>query len=399
MLTSAASIQMVEPPDRRATRATWLEIDQHALVNNIAAINRLLAPSTRLMAVIKGNAYGHGALTVAQIAVQAGADWLAVATPGEGLELRAQGINAPILVLGYTPPWVVATALAAQLTLTVDDAETVMAVATAATSAGRPAHVHVKVNSGMNRLGIQPEAAPSFLRLLQRQPAIVTEGIFTHFATADQPDNPFIEEQYSRFQAMLTVLTAEKLRPPLAHAANSAATIYAPHAHFDMVRCGIALYGLHPDRSTAPLPASFRPALSWKAQLVHLTEVQAGESVGYGRAFVAPHAMVVATIPVGYADGFPRAPENWQTVLLHGQEIPLVGRVCMDQAMLDVTPLVANGQRVRVGDEVVLLGQQGGQSLSAEEIGQRTGTINYEVVSRILPRVPRLLVATEPKLG
>lgn len=391
MLTTAASIPMTNPLQTRATRATWLELDRNALSNNLGALKCLLSPSTRLMAVIKGNAYGHGALAVAQTVVQAGADWLAVATPGEGLELRTQGITAPILVLGYTPPWVVATALAQQLTLTVDGEETIEAIAAAAPS-GQPAHVHVKVNTGMNRLGIQPEAAPAFLRMLQRQSAIRAEGIFTHFATADQPESAFFQEQSQRFQEMLATLAAEQLRPPLAHAANSAATIHAPHTHFDMVRCGIALYGLHPDPLTAPLPASFRPVLCWKAQVVHLTALQAGDSVGYGRAFVAPHAMTVATIPVGYADGFPRTPESWPTVLLHGQEVPLVGRVCMDQAVIDVSGLLAQDQQVSIGDEVVLLGRQGERCLTAEEIGRRTGTINYEVVSRILPRVPRLSI-------
>jgi alanine racemase len=375
-----------------ATRATWIEVDTAALVNNVKALNHLLAPPTRLMAVIKGNAYGHGAPAVAAILAQAGVEWLAVATPGEGLELRAQGITNAILVLGYTPPWVVATALAQQLTLTVDDQTTVDAIVQAATVTGWPAPVHVKVNTGMNRLGLQPEAVAPFLRMLQSRPGIVAEGIFTHFATADQLDNAFFEEQAKRFDTLLTQLTAEQLRPPLVHAANSATTLRAPHAHFDLVRCGIALYGLHPDVHAAPLPATFQPVLSWKAQVVHLTELQPGESVGYGRAFLATRPTTVATIPVGYADGFPRTPATWQTVLLHGQEIPLVGRVCMDQTVLDVSELVAQGKRVCVGDEVVLLGQQGACHLTAEEIGRRTGTINYEVVSRILPRVPRLIV-------
>ncbi len=383
---------MIDPLHILSTRATWLEIDRSALVNNVGKLKQLLAPATRLMAVVKGNAYGHGAVAVAQTVIQAGADWLAVATPGEGLELRAQGITAPILVLGYTPPWVVATALAQQLTLTVDEEQTVAAIVAAAANAGQLAHVHVKVNTGMNRLGIQPEAVPAFLRMLQSHPAIVTEGIFTHFATADQPEHPFLEEQYKRFQAVLTTVTALQLRPPLAHAANSAATIRAPYTHLDMVRCGVALYGLHPDAQTTPLPAAFCPVLSWKAQIVHLTELQPGDSVGYGRTFLAPRPMTVATIPVGYADGFPRTPESWQTVLLHGQEVPLVGRVCMDQTVIDVSSLISQGQQVCIGDEVVLLGRQGERALSAEEIGRRTGTINYEVVSRILPRVPRLLL-------
>ncbi|MEZ4619580.1 MAG: alanine racemase [Caldilineaceae bacterium] len=361
-------------------------------MTNLQIIKRLLRPTTRLMAVVKGNGYGHDALTIARIAAVAGADWLAVATPGEGLELRTQGITLPILVLGYTPAWAVATALQHNLTLTVDAQATIDAIVQAAQTMGRQAYVHIKVNTGMNRLGLLPSTVVPFLQQLANEPALVVEGIYTHFATADQEDDSFLMTQFGHFQTMLRALAAERLRPPVAHAANSAATLRYPSTHLDMVRCGIALYGLHPDPQTTPLPTAIQPVLSWKAQVVHLTALQPGDSVGYGRAFVAKQAITVATIPVGYADGFPRSPQQWGEVLLHGHRVPIVGRVCMDQTMVDVTPLMAAGQPVQEGDEVVLIGKQGKETLSAEEIGQRTGTINYEVVSRILPRVPRVCV-------
>ncbi|MCB0108586.1 MAG: alanine racemase, partial [Caldilineaceae bacterium] len=351
-----------------------------------------LPPTTRLMAVVKGNGYGHDAQLVSPLVVQAGADWLAVATPGEGLALRQQGIQVPILILGYTPPWMVAQSLAAQLTLMVDDAVTLNHVADALHHTGQRARIHVKVNTGMNRLGLSPAAVEPFLLLVQRHPNIVAEGIFTHFATADEPASPFFQQQYTLFQDLVNQLTAKGLRPSIVHAANSAATLYDPRAHFDMIRFGIALYGLHPNIHSAPLWPALKPVLSWKAQVVHLTELQQGDSVGYGQDFIAEAPMTVATIPVGYADGFPRSPRTWQSVLLHGEEVPLVGRVCMDQAMIDISAVLALGKEVHLGDEVVLIGQQGERTLTVEEIARRTETINYEVVSRILPRVPRLLV-------
>jgi alanine racemase len=377
----------------RVTRATWLEIDAAALLGNVRAIRSQLASTTQLMAVVKGNAYGHDAALVAPLLAQSPVEWLAVATADEGLALRAQGIALPILVLGFTPPWAVATALAGGLTLTIDDPTVLAAVSAAAVTHGQPAAVHVKVNTGMNRLGLLPQDVSAFLQRAQGQPGIRVEGLFTHFATADQGETAFIDEQLRRFRELVSGLTAQQLRPPLVHAANSAATLRHPAAHFDLVRCGIALYGLHPDAQNAPLPQPFRPVLSWKAQVVHVTELAAGDSVGYGRAFVAPRAMTVATLPIGYADGFPRAPQHWQTVLLHGKAAPIVGRVCMDQTMIDISALCTQGIAVAVGDEAVLLGQQDDSRLTAEEIGARTGTINYEVVSRILPRVPRILVS------
>lgn len=410
-------------------RASWLEIDSSALRGNILAIRRLLRSETQLMGIVKGNGYGHGAVIVAKQALALGVNRFAVATVGEGVELRQAGITVPILVLGHTPLSAVATALQHELTLTihtdpnsaaqtssvesdrllmstvsdVSDVHTdkvdhtiatfFEALAGIAAACGRPPTVHLKVNTGMNRLGFVPEQVGVLLQHLRTtQPLIHVEGIFTHFATADQPNDPFAQQQLKAFQTLLAELTAAGLRPPLAHAANSAATLQLSAAHFDLVRCGIALYGLHPDAEHCRLPAAFQSVMQWKAQVVQLTQLQPGDGVSYGHTFRAKVPTVVATIPVGYADGFPRTPNNWGTVLLHGVEVPIVGRVCMDQSVVDVTPLVERGIVVQPGDEVVLLGQQGQRSLTADEVGRRTGTINYEVVSRILPRVPRVVV-------
>jgi len=374
-----------------------LEIDGQALRQNFNLLRRCLLPTTQLLAVVKANGYGHGAVATAWLLQQAGAARFGVATLSEALELRQAGIQQAILVMGYTPAWLAASVVQAGITATVYELETAVALATAAQAQQTQAVVHVKVNTGMNRLGLRPEAVGDFLHALQRLPGLRVEGIFTHFADADQADLSFAQLQLARFRALLTVLASAGLRPPLAHAANSAATLSLPAAHLDLVRCGIALYGLAPDPAQRPLPAAFQPVLSWKARVAQVLTLAPGDSVSYGRTFVATQRMVAAVIPVGYADGFPRAPAHWGTVLIHGQPAPLLGRVCMDQSIVDVTAIMGQaaqrgGAPVRQGDEVVLIGRQGAAALTAETVAARQGTINYEVVSRIMARVPRVLV-------
>jgi alanine racemase len=381
------NVSLFKHPPRRPT---WLEIDKTALVQNLSEIRRRIDPRTQLLAVVKANAYGHGAIATAVALLEAGADRLAVATLAEAIELREAGLCAPILVLGYTPVWLAAEAIAFQITTTVYDWETVTALAQAAAAAQTSAVVHLKVNTGMNRLGVRPEMVPEFLARLQREPAITVEGIFTHFATADLADKQFAETQFARFTLLLAQLTKIGLRPPLAHAANTAAILTMPNTHLDMVRCGIALYGLHPDVDETRLPPGFRPALSWKACVAHLIDLQPGESISYGQEFITDRAMTIAVIPVGYADGFPRRPFHWGHVLIHGQPAPILGRVCMDQTIVDVTTISRTTGQVRQGDEVVLLGRQGQTELTAEAIANRLHTNNYDVVSRIMARVPRI---------
>ena len=378
----------------KPSRPAWIEIDRGALANNVQQIRRLIGPQRLLAGVVKANAYGHGAVLVARHILAAGADRLAVATLSEALELRAAGIDAPILVLGYTPPRQAAEMVRAGVTATVYDIGTAQALAEAAAQQGVRAAVHVKVNTGMNRLGLDPEDAPAFLEALRGMATLEAEGVFTHFATSDT-DRAFALVQAARFGELIAALDAARLRPPLVHAANSVATLTLPETHFDMVRCGIALYGLDPDEDMTPLPAGFLPVLSWKAEVAQVRRLAPGAGVSYGLEFVTRRPSTLAVIPVGYADGFPRRPLTWGGVLIHGQEAPLVGRVCMDQCLVDVTDIVGAGEPVRQGDEVVLIGRQGDATLSAEEAARRIGTINYDVVSRILARVPRILVGEE----
>lgn len=371
-------------------RTTWIEVSRAALRNNLAQVQRI-ARGAPVMAVVKANAYGHGAVPVARTLQEAGAHSFAVACLGEALELRGGGISAPILVLGYTPPWQAVEAARGRVTLTVFDGETVAAMH-GLLDGGPPLAVHVKANTGMNRLGVQPAETAALLAYLRTLPNLRVEGIFTHFATSDETDRSYAELQFSRFDALLKQVEAAGLRPPLAHAANSAALLTMPHSHLDLVRSGIALYGLAPDREQCPLPPGFTPALSWKAQVTRVGDLEAGDSVSYGREFIAGRPMRVAAIPVGYADGFPRKPHTWGSVLLRGQAAPILGRVCMDQTVVDVTQIEAAGEPLRQGEEVVLIGRQGDACISAEEASGRVHTNNYDIVSRILPRVPRVIV-------
>jgi alanine racemase len=367
---------------------TWLDIDLEAIRNNVRRMAALAG--TRVMAVVKANAYGHGAAEVARAAAEAGAAWLGVARADEGLALRAAGLDLPVLVLGYTPPALAAEALARNLTLTVVDHETGQACAAAAGALGRPARVHLKVDTGMGRLGVLPEAAPALHRALRALPGLEVEGVFTHFARADEQlaeaDGLTAARQLARFAEVLQALEAP---PGLRHAANSAAALTLPAARLDLVRMGIALYGLHPSRAT-PCPPNFRPALTWKARVAQVKTLPAGHGISYGHYYVTREPETVAVVTVGYADGYRRA-LHLNEVLIHGRRAPVRGRVCMDQVIAGVTHI----PDVRPGDEAVLLGEQADpagrlDALTADELAEKWKTINYDVTSGILPRVARL---------
>lgn len=381
-------------------RPTWLEIELQKIDNNVRLLKNMLAPSCILMSVVKANAYGHGAVPVARTALAAGASRLAVATLSEATELRKAGIAAPILILGYTPPELVLEAVHHNISLTIYDLQLARAINQICSTIGSTATVHVKVDTGMNRLGVRYQNTSEFLARLSSFQLLNVEGLYTHFATADEEDKDFAITQLNRFSSLVERLVKLELRPPIVHAANSAGLLNFPQAHFDMVRSGIAQYGLHPDPISCRLPSSFQPALQWKAKIAQVRDIMPGESVSYGREFVAKRPMTIAVIPVGYADGFPRKPLHWQHVLVSGKCAKLVGRVCMDQTMIDITEHTmtdgtTKSERQQVytvnqGDEVVLIGQQGNIELTASDIAAQLGTNNYDVVSRILSRVPRI---------
>jgi alanine racemase len=372
----------------RPDRPTWVEVDLGAIAENCRRLKHLIGPDVELLASLKADAYGHGALRVARTVLHNGASRIGVATLSEAVPLRQAGIAAPILIFGYVPPWQMREAVRLGITVTIYSLEALEALSQAAQSLGLPAKAHLKIDSGMGRLGMRAEAPEPIRQIALRArnlPGVELEGIYTHFACADSTDQTHCRLQLARFNTVLADLETINARPPLVHASNSAATLALPEARFGMVRCGIALYGLDPSEEVR-LPDGFRPALSFKTQIAQVKDVPAGECISYGCTFVTPRDMRIAAIPVGYADGFRRAPANWGEVLVHGQRVPLVGRVCMDQCMIDVSTL----PDVAVGDEVVLIGQQGEERLTAEAVAARLGTISYEVVSEILARVPRM---------
>lgn len=372
----------------RPERPTWLEIDLSAIGNNTRLLKSLVGPHVRLLISLKADAYGHGAVKVARTTLHNGASMLGVATVSEATPLREAGISAPILVFGYVPLWQMREAVHQQVTVTLYSCESAQALSRAAVALGKTVNVHVKIDTGMSRLGIrstQLEEIITLIRTIKDLPGLVLEGLYTHFAMADADDQSYTHMQLQRLHTVLEILEAQGLRPPIIHAANSAATLTLPETRFDMVRPGIAIYGLNPS-SNVQLPESFRPALSFKTQVAQVKTVPAGEGIGYGCTYITTHPTRIAVLPVGYADGFRRAPKNWGAVLIHGQEAPLLGRVCMDQCMVDVTHI----PQTRIGDEVVLIGRQGNSTLTAEQVAERLGTINYEVVAEILARVPRV---------
>lgn len=372
----------------RPQRPTWLEIDLSAIGNNTRRIKKIVGPQVRVMVSLKADAYGHGALKVARTVLHNGGSMLGVATVSEATPLRDAGIDAPILVYGYIPHWQMREAVRLGITATLYSSESAQALSRAALALGKIVKVHVKVDTGMGRLGIRYEQSDEIIALIREilaLPGLELEGIYTHFACADAEDQTHVRLQLTRFQQILAQVTAQGLRPPIVHAANSAATLSLPESHFDMVRPGLAIYGLDPSPAVR-LPADFRAALSFKTQVSQVKWVPEGECISYGCTYITERPTLIAVLPVGYADGFRRAPRNWGSVLLHGREAPILGRVCMDQCMVDVTHI----PETRMGDEVVLIGRQGHAALTAEQVAERLGTINYEVVSEILARVPRV---------
>lgn len=360
--------------------STWAEVDSSAIEGNVRRIAERVG--VRVMAVVKADGYGHGALPSARAAQRGGATWFGVARVEEALELREGGIATPILVLGWTPPARVRDLAAAGVSITLWEPAQIDAAAQAG-GRGDPVRVHLKIDTGMSRLGAPPERAVDLARMIASRADLIFEGVFTHFARADEPSASTTEMQEKTFRELVEALQAAGLRPGLAHAANSAAALTRTRAGFDMVRTGIAIYGLHPSGECL-LPSSFQAALKWKTTLAQVKTLPPDRGVSYGHTYVTKGTERIGTVPVGYADGFRRTDAN--VVLVEGRRAPVVGRVCMDQILvqLDDVPEAAEGA------EVVLLGDQGEDRISAEEIAQRWGTINYEVVCAIGRRVPRV---------
>ncbi len=366
----------------------WIEVDLDAIQDNVRAIRGLLDPSCQVMAVVKAQAYGHGAVAVARAAVEAGATWLAVARLREGIQLRRAGLTAPILLLGPPTPAEVPLVVEFELRPTLVRADQARLFSDAARKLGREVPVHIKVDTGLGRYGATLEEARQLLHDLRHLPGLRIDGLYSHFAAADDPDEGYTAGQLEALRNAQADLEAEGFRFPIVHIAASAGALGHPRSHLGMVRVGISLYGLYPAGHLAPC-ARLRPALSFHARVMRVFRLRPGQSVGYGRTYVAGEPVVAALLPVGYADGLPRSHSNSGVVLVNGRRARLIGRVSMDQSVADV----GRCGPVSVGDPVVLIGSQGEETITGEEFALRSGTINYEVVTSLGFRVPRVYVS------
>jgi alanine racemase len=376
----------------------WAEIDLKAIAHNVAELRRITRPESRLMAVVKANGYGHGAIEVAQCALQNGAVALGVARIEEGIQIREAGIRAPVLIFGYTLPQHAADLLEYDLNPCVYTAASAQKLSGTAASLGKKISAHLKVDTGMGRLGqlpqnfnpdnstvINADALEETLTIAGLE-GLELEGICTHFATADSSDKSYAEKQLHLFENYLKCLRQAGLDPPVRHAANSAALIDMPHSHFDMVRPGIAIYGLYPSDEVQKNRVPLKPAMALKARIIHRKKVSAGFKVSYGSTHETRNPTTIATVAVGYADGLNRLLSSRGQMLVHGKRVPIIGRVCMDLTMLDVGSI----ENVQIGDEVVIFGRQGDETLTVDEMAASLNTINYEIVTTITARVPRV---------
>ncbi len=371
--------------DKPAGVITWAEIDLEAIRHNLRAYLRHVGAGVQVIAVVKANAYGHGAVPVARAALEAGATYLGVHRLNEGIELRQAGIDAPVLLMGYTPPSGAAEVVRWRLTPSLMTAEFARALFAQAGLQKQTVAVHVKIDTGMSRYGLMPDEALEFMQFLQTLPSLRLEGLFTHFATADSLDQTWIRRQLEVFNGVIAAVSAAGITIPLIHAANSGAAMRLREAHFHAIRPGIALYGLDPTNEWPPV-FEIKPALALKSLVARVRELPVGSGVSYGRTYVTTKPTTAALVPVGYGDGYHRILSNKGVVLVGGRRAPVIGRVCMDQFVIDVTGIPG----VKQDDEVVLVGKQGEEQLRAEEVAQLAGTINYEVTTSLLPRVERV---------
>ncbi|MBQ7848330.1 MAG: alanine racemase [Clostridia bacterium] len=354
-------------------------IDLSALRENVRLIRASLPEGTMLMVSVKADAYGHGMLETARNAVCAGADWLAVARTDEGAVLRRAGIGVPVLVLGASVGEDVAEGVRTGLTLAVCSAQGVHALQEAAQALGKPGRMHLKLDTGMGRVGARTEEEVlEILAALKECPDVQMTGVFTHFADADGADDAYTRMQLERFNALLALLPEGLIR----HCANSAAIHRFPEAAMNMVRAGISVYGCPPVQVDMPL----RPVMDWRTQVTFVKTVRPGEKISYGCTFTADRPMRVATVACGYGDGYHRSASGKAHIIIRGRRVPVVGRICMDQMMVDVTEL----EDVQPGDEVMLMGAQGGQTITADELGAWAGTIGYEMLLAATGRVHRV---------
>lgn len=377
-------------------RPTQAEIDIDALQSNYLAFRTRLPKDMKLLACVKANAYGHGAVPVARELEQFGADYLSVAFLEEALELRQSGITMPILVLGYTPEHGIRTAWEHNITLTVFSGETLGAIESLDPSEfPHKLKVHIKIDSGMGRIGLLPgEEVVDFVQRALQIPQLELEGLFTHYATADEENKSYTLEQYRRFQGVVDALRENGINIPIIHTGNSAIAIDLPEISCHMVRIGISLYGLYPSEEVSFEQVKLTPVLSLKTEVVFVKSLPPHSSISYGARYVTDQEEIIATLPIGYADGYSRLLGGKAQVLIRGRRVPVVGTICMDQCMVSLQALAEEAEEIKVGEEVVLIGQQSGGVISAGELASEMGTIHYELICMLAHRVTRVYKRT-----
>ena len=389
----------------------WIEVDTTAIRRNAEAVRRFVGAGVRVMAIVKADGYGHGAVPVAEAALAGGVSHLGVASVAEGIELREAGITTPVLILGCGMPEQAPQVVSHDLMQTLATEDMARALSEAAGSRkqeagrkGRQVGVHIKVDTGMGRLGVRPHEALAFARLVSSLPGLRIDGIYSHLATADSEDTSYALDQARQFEGVLAEMAAQGVTPPLRHLANSAATVRFPEMHLDLVRTGLLIYGLNPlpleteeagsrkqeaggerlvPRGTCCIPLS--PALSLKTRIACIKEMPAGQRLSYSGLYTTERPTRIACLPLGYADGYPRALSNIGSVLVSGRRCPVVGAVCMDQMLVDLGEIAA-----KPGDEVVLIGEQAGARITANELAAAQGTVVHEIVARLGKRLPRV---------
>lgn len=380
------------------SQLVWAEVNLKTIGNNIRQVRKITGANVRFMAVVKANAYGHGMIEVAKCAMDNGADAFGVAKISEAIRLREAGLELPVLIFGFTPLSFAKHLVEYDFTQTVYSNEMAEALSTAAVVLGKKIRIHVKIDTGMGRLGLLPDCLRYVDSLSEKRneivceiesidklPGLETEGVFTHFATADSKDKTYANRQFEIFTEILDQLHSHGLDIPVKHAANSAAIIDMPETHLDMVRCGILVYGLYPSADVNHHRISIKPAMALKTRIIHLKRVQPGFKISYGGTFEAGRSIVIATLPVGYSDGLNRLLSSGGYMLVSGKRANIAGRVCMDLTMLDMN----DDLKVAVEDEVVILGRQGKAAITADEIALLTNTINYEVLTSIPENIKR----------
>jgi len=392
----------VELTAGRLPALTRAEVDLGALAHNIRQLQGVAAPESVMMAVVKADGYGHGAVEVARVALDNGVRFLAVARINEAAHLRRAGMEAPLLIFGGSLPQHVPFLIRHDISVAVNSLDGAEQLAAAARRVPGTLRVHIKIDTGMGRLGIPANAlinpgnglppsdrAVAAIRSLAALPGLTVEGIFTHFANADCRDKDHARGQFALFQRLLERVAAEGLQIPWRHAANSAALLEMPESHLDLVRPGIALYGLWPSAEMEHCCVDLKPVMSLKSTVIQVKDVAAGFSVSYGSTYTTPEPTRIATVPIGYADGFSRLLSNQGQMLVRGRRAPILGRVCMDLTLIDVGQIPG----VQVGDEVLVMGRQGNEEISADEIARQLDTINYEVTASLTARVPRVYLS------